>query len=95
MHREISIEFLDLLQRMFEKDPFKRITIKDVKNHPWINYNKRPLYEIQAEKVSISDHEVKSCLKFFQSMQLAKKIGMIWKKKSDKLGVVEDGKYKK
>ena len=32
----ISVEAKDLVQRMLEKDPRKRISTKDILNHPWI-----------------------------------------------------------
>jgi serine/threonine protein kinase len=28
---------------MLEKDPFERITVTELKEHPWINLNRTPL----------------------------------------------------
>jgi len=36
----LTSECKDLLQRMLEKDPEKRISMKEIYNHPWIvKYN--------------------------------------------------------
>lgn len=32
---DISSELMDVLRRLFEKDPAKRITTQELKNHPW------------------------------------------------------------
>lgn len=41
-----SIEAKDLLNKMIQPDPFKRITISEIKNHPWFKLNiPRYLYE--------------------------------------------------
>lgn len=35
--KRISSDLRDLLSRMLEKDPSKRITIAEIKTHPWLN----------------------------------------------------------
>ena len=46
MKDSASIEARDLLNRMIQPDPFKRITIEEVKVHPWFKVNiPRYLYE--------------------------------------------------
>lgn len=35
--KEISSELQDLLERLLEKDPSSRITIHEIKKHPWLN----------------------------------------------------------
>lgn len=34
--KNLSIEFKDLCERMFEEDPQKRITLDGLKKHPWV-----------------------------------------------------------
>ena len=36
-YENTSSEFIDLLERMFETDPDKRITVTEIKDHPWFN----------------------------------------------------------
>lgn len=35
-YEDVDDELCDLLQRLLDKDPSKRITIKEVKHHPWV-----------------------------------------------------------
>lgn len=35
-YEDIDDELCDLLRRLLDKDPLKRITIKEVKHHPWV-----------------------------------------------------------
>jgi serine/threonine protein kinase len=35
----ISEECKNILIKMLEKDPKKRITIQEIKNHPWVEQN--------------------------------------------------------
>ena len=39
----ISSEVKDLINRMLQPNPVKRISIKEIKNHPWYKKN-LPLY---------------------------------------------------
>lgn len=32
----LSNEVVDLMSKLLQKDPYKRLSLKDVKNHPWI-----------------------------------------------------------
>jgi serine/threonine protein kinase len=34
-----TVEAKDLLNRMMQPDPFKRITIQEIKEHPWFKVN--------------------------------------------------------
>ncbi|PLB46929.1 putative serine/threonine protein kinase [Aspergillus steynii IBT 23096] len=36
VYEEIDDELYDLLKRLLTKDPIKRITVKEIKHHPWI-----------------------------------------------------------
>jgi serine/threonine protein kinase len=42
-------EFLDLLVGMLQPDPTKRITLEDIKAHPWLN-------DQAASQSEINDH---------------------------------------
>jgi len=41
----LSLEAIDLLKRLLEVNPNKRITIKEIKEHPWFNMGNNPLYK--------------------------------------------------
>ena len=40
----LSLESIDLLKRLLQVDPDKRIGIKEIKKHPWFNMEKNPIY---------------------------------------------------
>ena len=41
----LSLEAIDLLKRILQVDPEKRIGINDIKKHPWFNIEKSPMYK--------------------------------------------------
>ena len=41
----LSLEAIDLLKRILQVDPKKRIGIEEIKNHPWFNMEKNPIYK--------------------------------------------------
>ena len=41
----LSLEAIDLLKRILEVNPKKRITLKEIKDHPWFNKTNNPLYK--------------------------------------------------
>ena len=41
----LSLEAIDLLKKILEVDPRKRINIEGVKNHPWFKLEENPLYK--------------------------------------------------
>ena len=41
----LSLEAIDLLKKILEVDPKKRISIEGVKNHPWFKMEENPLYK--------------------------------------------------
>ncbi len=67
---------------MLKKDPTKRITVDQLKEHPWINENRTPLNIESPEKITVTEDEIQKSLHFFVSVQFAKKCGIIWKMKS-------------
>jgi len=44
-----SDEFKDLLSKMFQYDPKNRLSIKEIRNHPWIKGETIPIEEIKDE----------------------------------------------
>lgn len=36
LHHETNTEFADLMRRLLEKDPDQRITMDEMRNHPWV-----------------------------------------------------------
>ena len=41
----LSLEAIDLLKRILQVDPNKRIRIEEIKKHPWFNMEKNPIYK--------------------------------------------------
>ncbi|KKK13073.1 serine/threonine protein [Aspergillus ochraceoroseus] len=67
-YEEVDDELWDLLKRLLTKDPVKRITVKEIKHHPWVLYglpNPRawveetdPGYQSKGKKIEVSNEEV-------------------------------------
>ena len=65
---DISPELRDLLTKLLQKDPAQRITIGDIRCHPWVLKTARPLpsrEENCAEEISVSEDEIKGAFKQF------------------------------
>ena len=65
---DISPELRDLLEKLLRKDPAKRITIAEIREHPWVLKTARPLpsrEENCAEEISVSEEEIKGAFKQF------------------------------
>ncbi|RHZ55204.1 putative serine/threonine protein kinase [Aspergillus thermomutatus] len=68
VYEEIDDELFDLLKRLLTKDPVKRITVKEIKHHPWVLHglpNPRawieetdPGYQSKGKKIEVSNEEV-------------------------------------
>lgn len=68
VYEEIDDELYDLLKRLLTKDPVKRITVKEIKHHPWVLHglpNPRawieetdPGYQSKGKKIEVSNEEV-------------------------------------
>ncbi|KAL4944224.1 hypothetical protein BDV06DRAFT_112729 [Aspergillus oleicola] len=67
-YEEVDEDLWDLLKRLLTKDPVKRITLKEIKHHPWVLYglpNPRdwveetdPAYLTKGKKIEVSKEEV-------------------------------------
>lgn len=63
---EVSDEVKHVITLMLEKDPHKRITLPDLKQHPWITqHGEEPLMsqEENCVLVEVSQDEIDSCIK--------------------------------
>lgn len=72
VYEPIDDELYDLLRRLLTKDPIKRITLKEIKHHPWTLYglpNPRawveetdPGYQSKGKRIEVSNEEVTSAV---------------------------------
>lgn len=72
VYEDIDDELYDLLRRLLTKDPIKRITLKEIKHHPWTLHglpNPRiwieesdPGYQSKGKKIEVSNEEVTSAV---------------------------------
>ena len=60
---EVEPELQDLIQKMLEKNPENRIQAHDLVKHPWVNREQAPIEEIQEEKISVTEAEIKNAIK--------------------------------
>ncbi|PWY76416.1 serine/threonine-protein kinase Ssp1 [Aspergillus sclerotioniger CBS 115572] len=68
VYEDIDDELYDLLKRLLTKDPVKRITVKEIKHHPWVLHglpNPRawveetdPGYQSKGKRIEVSTEEV-------------------------------------
>ncbi|KAJ6155067.1 hypothetical protein N7470_005633 [Penicillium chermesinum] len=68
VYEEIDDELYDLLRRLLTKDPVRRITLKEIKHHPWTLYglpNPRawveetdPGHQSKGKRIEVSNEEV-------------------------------------
>lgn len=72
VYEDIDDELRDLLKRLLTKDPAKRITIKEIKHHPWVLRGlpnptvwieeSDPSYQSKGKKIEVSSEEVTSAV---------------------------------
>lgn len=68
VYEDIDDELHDLLKRLLYKDPTKRITLKEIKHHPWVLRDisdpkawveeTDPAYQSKGKKIEVSNDEV-------------------------------------
>lgn len=71
-YEEIDDELYDLLRRLLTKDPIRRITLKEIKHHPWTLYGlpnpqmwveeTDPGYQSKGKRIEVSNEEVTSAV---------------------------------
>lgn len=72
VYEDIDDELYDLLRRLLTKDPIKRITLKEIKHHPWTLYGlpnpqawveeTDPGYQSKGKRIEVSNEEVTSAV---------------------------------
>jgi len=72
VYEDIDDELYDLLRRLLTKDPVRRITLKEIKHHPWTLHglpNHRawveesdPAYQSKGKRIEVSNEEVTSAV---------------------------------
>jgi [calcium/calmodulin-dependent protein kinase] kinase len=72
VYEEIDDELYDLIRRLLTKDPIKRITLKEIKHHPWTLYGlpnpqawveeTDPGYQSKGKRIEVSNEEVTSAV---------------------------------
>ena len=64
----ISSELQDLLSKLLNKDPEKRITLSEIRVHPWILKTARRIPSVEEnclEEIDVSEEEIRSAIKPF------------------------------
>lgn len=58
---------LDLLGRLLEKDPVRRMTLRDLRAHEWVTRHDAvplPSFELNcSELIEVTEEEVKNCVR--------------------------------
>ncbi|KAH8600803.1 calcium/calmodulin-dependent protein kinase [Bisporella sp. PMI_857] len=52
MEFDVESEFVDLMNRLLEKDPSKRITMREIRDHPWVTKNGQDPLLSEAENTA-------------------------------------------
>ncbi|XP_055853315.1 calcium/calmodulin-dependent protein kinase kinase 2 isoform X1 [Episyrphus balteatus] len=63
---KVSCELIDLIEKMLTKDPGKRITLPQIKEHPWVTangVNNLPTEDENCRLVQISEEDINSVVK--------------------------------
>lgn len=71
-YEDVDDELYDLLRRLLTKDPVRRITLKEIKHHPWTLYGlpnpqmwveeTDPGYQSKGKRIEVSNEEVTSAV---------------------------------
>ena len=72
-NNRMSKGFVDFLSKCLIKDPYKRITINEIKKLDWINEKEINLSTSKSSpKIKVSMNEIKSCISFFLRVKMMK-----------------------
>lgn len=84
LYDDVDDDLYDLLKRLLEKDPAKRITIKEIKHHPWVLHDiphhiswldeTDPARFTQGKKIEISKEEVADAVMPLRLIERAKSV---------------------
>uniref|UniRef100_A0A3B4ZH31 calcium/calmodulin-dependent protein kinase n=1 Tax=Stegastes partitus TaxID=144197 RepID=A0A3B4ZH31_9TELE len=81
----ISEELKELIERMLDKNPETRITIPEIKLHPWVTENGSsplPLEEEHCTAVEVTEEEVKNSIKRIPSLSAVILVKSMLRKRS-------------
>ncbi|XP_042859766.1 calcium/calmodulin-dependent protein kinase kinase 1-like isoform X4 [Penaeus japonicus] len=81
----VSEDLKDLISLMLEKDPAKRITLPDIKEHPWVtagNQYPLPTEEENCVLIEVTEEEVQSCVRSIPKLETLILIKCMLKKHS-------------
>ncbi|XP_063598075.1 calcium/calmodulin-dependent protein kinase kinase 1-like isoform X1 [Penaeus indicus] len=81
----VSDDLKDLISLMLEKDPAKRITLPDIKQHPWVtagNQYPLPTEEENCVLIEVTDEEVQTCVRSIPKLETLILIKCMLKKHS-------------
>ncbi|XP_068601379.1 calcium/calmodulin-dependent protein kinase kinase 1b [Brachionichthys hirsutus] len=81
----ITNELTELIQRMLDKNPATRITIPEMKLHPWVTENGStplPLEEDHCTAVEVSEEEVQNSVKLITSLSTVILVKSMLRKRS-------------
>ncbi|XP_026232778.1 calcium/calmodulin-dependent protein kinase kinase 1b [Anabas testudineus] len=81
----ISNELMELIERMLDKSPETRITIPEIKLHPWVTENDSsplPLEEEHCTAVEVTEEEVQNSVKLIPSLSTVILVKSMLRKRS-------------
>ncbi|XP_042271273.1 calcium/calmodulin-dependent protein kinase kinase 1b [Thunnus maccoyii] len=81
----ISTELKELIERMLDKNPETRITIPEIKLHPWVTENGSnplPLEEEHCTAVEVTEEEVQNSVKLIPSLSTVIVVKSMLRKRS-------------
>uniref|UniRef100_A0A3Q2PGG7 calcium/calmodulin-dependent protein kinase n=1 Tax=Fundulus heteroclitus TaxID=8078 RepID=A0A3Q2PGG7_FUNHE len=81
----ISHELKDLIERMLDKNPATRITIPEIKLHPWVTENGSnplPLEEEHCAALEVTDEDVQNSVKLIPSLSAVILVKSMLRKRS-------------
>ncbi|XP_045136566.1 calcium/calmodulin-dependent protein kinase kinase 1-like isoform X3 [Portunus trituberculatus] len=81
----VSDDLKDLISLMLEKNPAHRITLPDIKEHPWVTAGNQYLLPTEEENcilIEVTDEEVQSCVRSIPKLETLILIKCMLKKHS-------------
>uniref|UniRef100_A0A3P9KLJ2 calcium/calmodulin-dependent protein kinase n=1 Tax=Oryzias latipes TaxID=8090 RepID=A0A3P9KLJ2_ORYLA len=82
---EISDELKHLIERMLDKNPATRITVPEIKLHPWVtenSLNPLPLEEEHCKAVEVTEEDVQNSVKLIPSLSAVILVKAMLRKRS-------------
>ena len=97
-YEDVGDELADLIRRLLDKDPTKRMTLKEVKHHPWVLQGIQdqalwvdetdPSVQSQGRKIEVSNEEVQDAVVGLSFRDFVKSS---WRRVNSVLGRGRDG----